>query len=326
MTLDLVLLPAAAFAMAAAVTFAMTRLSLPDACLDHPNHRSAHAVPIPRVGGVAILLTVFAIAQFLDVSTPLRWLLGLALVTGAVSLADDLFTLPALPRLLAHLAAGFAGAFFAGILSPVFVLYAIAIAWSSNLYNFMDGSDGLAGSMAVAGFAALGLVAGIGGHAALASLCFVIAGAAAGFLLFNWPQARIFMGDVGAVPFGFLAAGIGTYGVAQDFWPVGVPLLAFLPFAFDATLTLARRAVAGEPVWQSHRRHLYQRLQDAGLIDKRQLLIWFWGVALCCGGLAIAIRQADHASSLIVVAVICAIAYVGTRLADQAISARQQSG
>ncbi len=113
--------------------------------------------------------------------------------------------------------------------------------WSLNLYNFMDGNDGLAALMTVIGFASYGVVSL---HAAIARrLPWALAAATLPVLVVNWPPARIFLGDVGAVPLGFLAAALGIGGMIDGAWPVWFPVLVFLPFVADATVTLARRAL-----------------------------------------------------------------------------------
>jgi UDP-N-acetylmuramyl pentapeptide phosphotransferase/UDP-N-acetylglucosamine-1-phosphate transferase len=146
-----------------------------------------------------------------------------------------------------------------------------AIAWMINLYNFMDGSDGLAGSMALCGFGAYGIAALCAGDAAFAALNFSVAAAAAGFLLFNFPPARVFMGDAGAIPLGFLAAACGIAGWQRDAWPLWFGGIVFSPFIVDATLTLAKRLVRGDKVWQAHREHYYQRLVQSGWGHRRTL-------------------------------------------------------
>jgi UDP-N-acetylmuramyl pentapeptide phosphotransferase/UDP-N-acetylglucosamine-1-phosphate transferase len=140
----------------------------------------------------------------------------------------------------------------------------IALTWMANLYNFMDGSDGLAGGMAVFGFGAYAAAAWTSGDMSLAWLCMGISAGAIGFLLFNFPPARIFMGDVGSVPLGFAAGALGYQGWASGLWPWWFPLLVFSPFIVDATLTLLRRAFRHQKVLQAHREHYYQRLIRMG--------------------------------------------------------------
>jgi UDP-N-acetylmuramyl pentapeptide phosphotransferase/UDP-N-acetylglucosamine-1-phosphate transferase len=140
----------------------------------------------------------------------------------------------------------------------------LAVVWMTNLFNFMDGSDGLAGGMAAIGFGTLAAAAWAAGAMPLALVCAAIASASLGFLAHNFPPARIFLGDAGSVPLGFLAGALGLYGALAAAWPLWFPLLVFSPFIVDATLTLLRRASRREPVWRAHRSHAYQRLVLSG--------------------------------------------------------------
>jgi UDP-N-acetylmuramyl pentapeptide phosphotransferase/UDP-N-acetylglucosamine-1-phosphate transferase len=163
------------------------------------------------------------------------------------------------------------------------VLLVFAIAWSANAYNFMDGADGLAAGMAVFGFGAYALAAHLAGAGPLATLCASLAAAAAAFLPFNWHPARLFLGDVGAVPVGFLAGALGAQGWNEGCWPLWFPLLVFAPFLGDATLTLARRLWRRERIWQAHREHYYQRLVQLGFGHRRTALLEYAAMAGCAG-------------------------------------------
>src|SRR5712692_7473071 len=131
------------------------------------------------------------------------------------------------------------------------VLIVIGILWVTNLYNFMDGSDGLAGGMTVMGFAFLGAGAWLSGDEALLIECAIVAAAGAAFLLFNFPPARLFMGDAGSVPIGFLAAALSLSGWRDGDWPFWFPAAVFAPFIADATLTLFKRMLARERFWEA---------------------------------------------------------------------------
>lgn len=210
-----------------------------------------------------------------------------AFVLAALGLADDRAGLSARLRLLAQLLV--AGAFLAalGVGGAMGVLLLVGLVWMGNLYNFMDGSDGLAGGMAVFGFGAFAWAAGTGGEPALAAVCAGVAAAAAGFLCFNFHPARIFMGDVGSVPLGFLAGSLGLVGWRAGVWPLWFPLLVFAPFIMDATVTLLRRALRGEKVWQAHRSHYYQRMVQMGL-GHRGTALRAYGLMAACGAAAVA--------------------------------------
>ena len=147
----------------------------------------------------------------------------------------------------------------------------LALAWMTNLYNFMDGADGLAGGMTAIGFAAYAMAAA-SAASPIAPILFAICGAAAAFLAFNFPPAKVFMGDAGAIPLGFLAGALGLLGWQDGIWPAWFPVLVFSPFIVDATVTLWRRLLKGEKIWQAHREHGYQRLILTGWSRRR--LVW----------------------------------------------------
>jgi UDP-N-acetylmuramyl pentapeptide phosphotransferase/UDP-N-acetylglucosamine-1-phosphate transferase len=249
--------------------------------LDHPNQRSLHERPVPRTGGIAVLTGTASVIVFLQHA---YWLpLALALILAAVSLVDDLRDMPTPVRLIAHLTA--AAVLVGNALWPSHpvgvVLLVIAIAWITNLYNFMDGSDGLAGGMAVLGFGTYAVAAHLAGDPVLAALCVAIAGAAAAFLTHNFPPARIFLGDVGSIPLGFLAGALGVIGWQGGLWPLWFPVLVFGPFIGDATLTLIRRLLRRERVWQAHRDHYYQRLVRMGAGHRGTALVGYAVMAAC---------------------------------------------
>jgi UDP-N-acetylmuramyl pentapeptide phosphotransferase/UDP-N-acetylglucosamine-1-phosphate transferase len=135
----------------------------------------------------------------------------------------------------------------------------------------------------------------------LAELCVVLAAAAAAFLVRNFPPARIFMGDVGSVPLGFLAGAIGLVGWNDGLWPLWFPVLVFAPFVCDATLTLLKRLARGERVWQAHRDHYYQRLVRMGFGHRGAALIEYTAM-LGCAVAALVAREADESTQYLVVA------------------------
>lgn len=259
-------------ALAAIVAFvvalALVRLLASDAArviaLDRPNERSLHVRPTPRLGGIGLIGG--AVAGWLVAASAIAYPVAPSLaILVAVSLADDVVDMPALARLLAQLVAG---ALFLALATAVpwwlWPPLVIAMTWSANLFNFMDGSDGLAGGMAMIGFGAYAAVAALAGETALSVACAAVSAAAAGFLVWNFHPARIFMGDAGSVPLGFLAAALGIVGVERGAWGLWLPALVFSPFLFDATVTLLRRFLDGEKVWQAHRTHYYQRVIRMG--------------------------------------------------------------
>src|SRR4030095_6825063 len=136
---------------------------------------------------------------------------------------------------------------------------------------------GLAGGMAVIGFGTYGLAAWLAGSSEFALLAWSIAAASAAFLLFNFPPARVFMGDAGSIPLGFLCGALGAYGIANEAWPAWFPLLVFSPFSVDASVAIARRVLRGERFWIAHRSHYYQRLVLSGW-GRRRLAGWSYAL------------------------------------------------
>lgn len=248
--------------------------------IDIPNPRSLHMQPTPRVGGVGITPVCVLL---IVVAAPMLWPLALlSALVGALSLVDDRWGLPARYRFVCHLAV--AAALLALQPPPMWwlmPLLALALGWMQNLYNFMDGADGLAGGMALIGFSAYALAA-TPAHEELAVAAAVVAGAAAGFLFFNFPPAKVFLGDVGSVPLGFLAGGLGYWGWVVGAWSPVFPFLAFSPFISDATVTLLRRLAKGERVWEAHREHYYQRMIRMAGSHRPIVLQWY---ALMLAGL-----------------------------------------
>jgi UDP-N-acetylmuramyl pentapeptide phosphotransferase/UDP-N-acetylglucosamine-1-phosphate transferase len=239
--------------------------------LDRPNERSSHRVPTPRGGGIAVIgsLLVAWIALIRTGSAPpgvFGIVLG-AVLLAAVSWLDDLRGLPPVLRLLAQAAAVAIGVFVLPGPQNAFHLAAIGLLWIwwINLFNFMDGIDGLAGSEAAAIGAGLLLFAGVGAGAdpALRMLAAAVTGAATGFLVWNWSPARIFLGDVGSVPLGYVLGYLLLDLAVRGHWTIA--LILPLYFLADATITLARRLLRGERVWLAHREHFYQQAVHRGL-------------------------------------------------------------
>jgi len=284
----LALAPPAAFLVALAVARLLLTAAGRRIALDTPNERSLHEQPVPRSGGLAIgagLAAACAIA-WPGMSVTLLLAAGLAVV----SLLDDVKGLPTAWRFAAHLlaSAAFVALELPGTGAAAFVIFVLAVAWTVNLYNFMDGADGLAGGMGLFGFSAYACAAWLAGDAPLAVLAASIAAACAGFLVFNWHPARLFMGDVGSVPLGFLAGALGLAGWERGLWPLWFPVLVFAPFMCDATLTLLKRAARRERLWQAHRDHYYQRLVRLGFGHRRTALLEYAAMA-GCAGLALAV-------------------------------------
>jgi UDP-N-acetylmuramyl pentapeptide phosphotransferase/UDP-N-acetylglucosamine-1-phosphate transferase len=259
--------------------------------LDTPNERSLHDAPVPRTGGIAIAAGIAAACALAWPGLP--FILAAAAALAAVSFIDDVKGLSTIARLALHLGAAAAVLWLdLEVDAPLaFAVLALALAWSANLYNFMDGSDGLASGMAVFGFGAYALAAYLAGAVALAALCASIAAAALAFLLFNWHPARLFLGDVGSVSLGFLVGALGLQGWRIGAWPLWFPLLVFAPFMCDATLTLLKRLARRAPVWQAHREHYYQRLVQLGFGHRRTALIEYAAMAGCAALALLVFRE-----------------------------------
>ena len=247
--------------------------------LDYPNERSSHFAPTPRGGGIAvtvsILLAWIALHKVgLVASSLVRIALGTSLL-ALVSWIDDLRGLSPGVRLLAQGAAvtigilvlpGTRSALEAWLGSTLFFVAAgLVWVWWINLFNFMDGIDGLAVSEAAAICSGLLLFAlvGDGTDPGAALLAAGIIGAAIGFLVWNWSPARIFLGDVGSVPLGYLSGFLLLDLACRGRWKIA--LILPLYFLADATITLLRRLLAGERVWEPHRQHFYQQAVRNGL-------------------------------------------------------------
>lgn len=280
--------PLTAFTAALVTTWWLARSRFSSIALDHPNQRSLHQTPVPRTGGLGVHAGVIIATATLMPNLPGAVWGGYAVLLG-ISFLDDVRGLHFLPRLGIHLLA--AGACAASVLTPDYgiltiIVAALAIAWMMNLFNFMDGSDGLAGGMVLIGFSVYGVAAWSAGSTAFALTNLSIAGAAAAFLVFNFHPARIFLGDVGAVPLGFLAAALGLVGWLQRDWTWWFPLLVFSPFIADASVTLARRLFRRERVWEAHRDHYYQWLVQLGWGHRRTALAEY-ALMLACGAAAL---------------------------------------
>jgi len=237
--------------------------------LDEPNERSMHSRPVPAGAGIGIVATALLLWPWWHTRTDAFQLALLAgcVALGLVSLADDHWRLSPALRFGAQ-AAVVAVCLLAlpteARLVPILPLalergvVALAWLWFINLFNFMDGIDGLAGSETIAvaiGYLAVGAFAGLDDP--YWGLALVIAASAGGYLFWNWHPAMVFMGDAGSIPLGFLLGWLMLDLALAGAWPAG--LILPLYFLADATLTLLVRARRGETLWQAHRQHFYQR-------------------------------------------------------------------
>lgn len=270
-----VLITLVSTAVAAVLTGFCRKLTL----VDIPNERSSHFLPTPRGGGVAIVTTssiglaIVAWLDYLDMGLAVGLLVGGAGVAIAGFL-DDYRGLSARIRLLVHAAAAVlvlylmdgiprlqVGGGQVELSGAWFVVAVVAMVWVLNLFNFMDGIDGIAASEATFVLLAGGLLSiAMGVSSGIAMAAGVLAGSCVGFLVWNWPPAKIFMGDVGSGYIGFAIAVLVVAAAVEN--PVMIPVWLVLgaPFFVDATVTLVRRLLRGEPVHEAHRIHAYQWL------------------------------------------------------------------
>ena len=273
--------------------------------LDHPNERSLHHRPTTRSGGLAIALGILAggavTAYLSEAMSQLAWLAAGAAIIFAVSFRDDISHVHPAIRITVHFFVALllvnAGYGIHAIVLPGFdlplaawlgaVLSCLYVVWIINLYNFMDGMDGFAGGMAVIGFGAFAVLGAMAGDTIFAGTAAVVAAAAGGYLLFNFPPARIFMGDAGSSLLGYLAAALSLWASMAGIFPLWVAVLVFSPFIVDATFTLFRRLLRGERVWEAHKSHCYQRLVQLGW-GHRKTVLWEYALMLLCAASAVA--------------------------------------
>jgi Fuc2NAc and GlcNAc transferase len=307
-------LNAAVIAGALALSWLLTRVVLGYAearLVDLPNARSSHARATPRGGGLAVVLAFLLGLAVLAWAGRVPLPLALALGPGAAAVAaigwlDDHGHVAARWRTLVHVAAALWALAWLGGLPTLelggwrlplgaagWVIGVLGVVWVTNLYNFMDGIDGLAAGEAVslAGCAALLLF--LSGAPALVPVTLLLAAASAGFLPWNWAPARIFLGDVASGTLGYLFAVLALASERAGALPLLAWVLLAGVFVFDATATLLRRLLRGEKVYEAHRSHAYQRATDAGFshaaVTGRVLLL---NALLAGRGRAAALRPA----------------------------------
>src|SRR3989344_3972792 len=281
--------------------------------LDQPNDRSLHTQPTPRSGGLAILAAVYACGAtaIYWLGQPgdafYGWMGGTGAIVAAISYLDGRYPLPSAFRIIGHILAAtlitFGGFAISHMELPGLVLslpYWIGVivtllfvVWMLNLYNFMDGMDGFAGGMTVFGFSAFAVLGLSAGSTLFSVLSLIVAAAAMGFLVFNFPPARIFMGDTGSSTLGFLAASMSLWAVHERIFPFWAAILVFSPFIVDATITLLRRLLQGGEVWRAHKTHYYQQLVQTGW-GHRKTVLWEYVLMTACAGSAIwVVRQTE---------------------------------
>ena len=300
---DLVAL-AGAFLVSLFVSAGLSRYRGRGALLDVPNDRSLHSSVTPRSGGLGIAGGLFAgyIAVYGDGLPGQSWALIALLLVATVSFADDVWRLPPLLRLLVHMVTALllvfpAGYGLANFALPGMVWHASAwmlggfsllfVVWMVNLYNFMDGMDGFAGGMTFIGFATFALLGALAGSSNYCLAALLVCMATAGFMPFNFPPARLFMGDLGSGSLGVLAALFMLWAERAGLFRLWLGVVVFSPFIVDATWTMLRRTMQGRKPWQAHREHFYQRLVRLGWGHRRTVLSSYV-LMLICSLLAVA--------------------------------------
>jgi Fuc2NAc and GlcNAc transferase len=267
--------------------------------IDHPNSRSAHKIPTPRSVGIIFipLWLLFCLISMIwipiyhhtDFNIDIFTIAVPTLILLLVGFWDDKYDVRARWRFLCQIVAAFLfvlmmhgittidlGTWTLSSLPIASVLAFIGLLWSINLFNFMDGSDGLTGSEAIFIFCIGGYLLWHNYHGIdLAWLCFGLAAVLAGYLYWNWPIAKVFMGDSGSTCLGFLVIAIGLLAQQHYGMPIIIWVMLYGVFIFDTTLTLIRRLIKGEKVYEAGRRHAHHRLKDYGWSSLRLLLCNF---------------------------------------------------
>ena len=285
------------FAGAWGLAYGMAVLAHRKAWLDQPNHRSSHTIPTPRGGGVSLIFPVLivlgaAVQRGIGSRIANIILMMAVLAVALVGWLDDRHGLRASIRLLVHFFS--AGAFLVSLfmfdlpldvspwISMVYcILGAFFLVWMLNLYNFMDGLDGIAGLQTLVVTLWSAVFCALQGNSAVAACYAMLAAASAGFLMMNWAPARIFMGDVGSGFIGFVLGGLillASWGDWERFWPLLIPHGVFI---IDATVSLLTRILRGQNPTQAHRTHVCQKLSIHFASHEKVTLIYgaisfFW--------------------------------------------------
>ena len=285
------------------ITYASKAIASRLRWFDRPNLRSAHLDPTPRIGGIGIVLAFLLCGCLLlgpDLwRSPELAVLGSILAISALGLIEDVRGVSIAKRLAVQIFVATSLVLFlrstgaspiltaSGIQGAMIIAVTIfSIVWITNVYNFMDGIDGLAAGQAVIASLAVAIVAFLSGSDLTGGLMLLLACASMGFLVFNFPPATVFMGDVSSTAIGFAFATLPLLPSSSQ-TPIPVWLLAIAMFLLDATVTLVRRALHGEDIFQAHRSHLYQRPLTFG-VGHLPIMATGWGAMLIAGACAIA--------------------------------------
>lgn len=281
------------------VTGIVRSYSLKYSIVDRPNERSSHTTPTPRGGGLAIAICTLIGILCLTYSGHLSDSIGIALLGGGglVSLigwVDDHIDIPAMWRGLSYFIAALWGCYYLGagnlfgldmsssvpVIVIVYSIFTLGITWLVNLYNFMDGSDGLAATQAICTSLAGAYIFITGNEFGLGIVCLLIASSCAGFLFWNWAPAKIFMGDVSSCLLGFVFGVLMIAGIVTGTTTLFVWFILLSLFIWDSTFTLIKRIISGEKWYMAHRTHAYQKLLQNGM-SHSSLALYTLAINIC---------------------------------------------
>ena len=269
------------FALSCVLTYAVKKYALKKSILDIPNERSSHKIPVPRGGGLAFVFTFYIAVLFLFLSKSIPTALFLALLGGIpvalIGYIDDIKSVKSTIRISVHIFAaiwgiaclGWVHFLYFGVaqLSNLWLCSFIAIffiVWFINLFNFMDGIDGIAASETIFIALSSGILLLNSGYASVSHVCFVLAAVVGGFLVWNWPSAKIFMGDIGSGFLGYVLAILMWSTNNSEQLPTPIWWILSVVFIGDASFTLIKRMWQGKQWYSAHREHAYQHLVQSG--------------------------------------------------------------
>ncbi len=320
-----------AFIIAIVVAYILTprviSLANKTGAMDAPDERKVHSKPIPRIGGLAIYFAFMVAALFaVDLTKEVVGLLTGATVILIVGIIDDFKSLPAKVKLMGQIIAAivlvlfdvridcitnpFGDMFFLSeyLAIPITIFWIVGL---TNTVNLIDGLDGLAAGVSTIAAITILLVALQQGFLLVAVLTAALAGAAMGFLQYNFNPAKIFMGDTGSMFLGYMLAGISVLGAVKSAATIAliVPILALGLPILDTTFAIVRRYLNGTPIFKPDRGHLHHRLLDMGFTQKQAVLLMY----VISGGLglsAIALTEVSRGFGLLIIlAVTCAVVF-----------------
>ena len=283
------------FLFSLGITSLVREYAVKNAVIDMPNERSSHTEPTPRGGGIAIsipiVISIIGVYLFDLISSPLFiGLLISALIITIIGWLDDHKHIMFYWRVIFYSIASIWTISWVGSLDAIsigliriplpymwgYIVTFLGLVWLTNLYNFMDGTDGLAALQGIcAGFFG-GVLMLLEGETGLALICFIIVSSCLGFLYWNWPPAKIFMGDIGSCLLGFIFGALALISDVTGTVSVSIWCMLLSVFICDATFTLIKRIVRREKWYDAHCSHAYQRLVQMGMTHKQLAIAFFF--------------------------------------------------